>query len=88
MSCGENRRTSAISGLFHPQNARLKRVRFRGYHKGNWDKYMDLNPHAQRFTAETKIKEYPQRPFRYGRNAEKKAALFSYTQPIKQENNH
>jgi hypothetical protein len=44
---------------------------------------MDLNPHAQRFTAETKINEYPQRPFRYGRNAEKKAALFSYTQPIK-----
>ena len=46
MSCGENRRTSAISGLFHSQNARQKRVRFRGYHKGDLDKSMDLNPHT------------------------------------------
>ena len=83
MSCGENRRTSAISGLFYPQNARQKRVRFHRYHRGDLDKSMDLNPHAQRFTAETKINEYRQRPLRHGRNAETEAALYIYTQSLK-----
>lgn len=83
MSCGENCRASAISKLFYPQNARPKRVRFRGYHRGDLDKPMDLNLHAQRFTAETKINEYQQRPLRHGRNAEMEAALFIYTQSLK-----
>lgn len=83
MSCGKNRRTFGVSGPFYPQNAHPKRVRFRGYHRGDLDKSMDLNPHARRFTSEAKINEYPQRPFRYGRNAETEAALYIYTHPIK-----
>ena len=51
MSCGENRMTSGFSGLFHLENTRQKEMQFRGYHRGKFDVFMDLNPHPRSFTA-------------------------------------